>query len=495
MSSVAIDTRNWVPVMGLEVHAQLLTNTKLFCGCPTGFGKAPNTQVCPVCLGLPGSLPVMNGKAFEFALKAALALNCKIAAFTKWDRKNYYYPDLPKNYQISQFDLPFATQGYLDIDVAGRSKRIGITRVHVEEDAGKLLHDESGAGGESGVDLNRAGTPLIEIVSEPDLRTPAEARAYMGKLAQLLEYLGVCDGNMQEGSLRCDANVSIRENDFAPFRTRREIKNMNSFRFVEAAITREIEEQKEIYANGGTVTQSTRLFNGQTGEIRTMRSKEEASDYRYFPEPDLPPVRLTAAYIERAKSGLAELPDARLTRYLEQLKLNEKDADVLVEHKELGDYFEEMLKHGVPAKAAANWIMSDAQGLLKDRHKTLATCGISPARMAELLNLIEGGTLSRATAKEKVFPAMLDSEGKKNAADLVQEQGLAQVSDSSAIAARIDEVLKSPGCQKLLQDYLSGKDVVVNAIFGQCMKAFQGQGNPGVIRLQLEEKLRTLKGA
>ena len=494
MSSVALDTRNWVPVIGLEVHAQLRTETKLFCGCTTDFGNAPNTQVCPVCLGLAGSLPVMNGKAFDFALKAALTLNCKIAPFTKWDRKNYYYPDLPKNYQISQFDLPFATQGFLDIDVVGQSKRIGITRVHLEEDAGKLLHDESGAGGESGVDLNRAGTPLIEIVSEPDLRTPAEARAYMEKLAQILEYLGVCNCNMQEGSLRCDANVSIRENASAPFRTRREIKNMNSFRFVEAAITREIEEQKQIYADGGTVAQSTRLFNGQTGEIRTMRSKEEASDYRYFPEPDLPPVSLSAEQIARAKGGIAELPEARLRRYQEQLKLNEKDASVLVEHKELGDYFEEMLKHSVLAKSAANWIMSDAQGLIKDRYKTLATCGIAPAQMAALLKLIEVGTINRATAKEKVFPAMLDSAGKKSAEDLVKEQGLAQVSDSSAIEGKVDEVLKSPGCQKLIQDYLSGKDTVVNAIFGQCMKAFQGQGNPGVIRPILEQKLKALKG-
>lgn len=494
MSSVAtpVDTRTWEPVIGLEVHAQLKTDTKLFCGCETSFGAPPNTKVCPVCLGLPGSLPVMNGKAFRHALKAALALNCAIARFTKWDRKNYYYPDLPKNYQISQYDLPFATKGWLDITLPdGTAKRIGITRVHVEEDAGKLLHDESGAGGESGVDLNRAGTPLIEIVSEPDLRTPAEARAYMEALAKVLLYLDVCDCNMQEGSLRCDANVSIRSNASAPFNTRREIKNMNSFRFVEAAIETEIAEQKQIYAEGGKVLQQTRLFNGQTGEIRTMRSKEEASDYRYFPEPDLPPVTLTDADLDAVRGEITELPEARLKRYMNDLKLSEKDAGVLVEFKAMGDYFEQLLKEGIAAKSAANWIISDCQGLLKEHYLNIETCGIAPKAMAELLKLIEAGTINRASAKEKVFPAMLDAKGAKSAEAIVKEQGLAQVSDSAEIGTKIDEVIAKS--DKLVKDYLSGKDAVVNAIFGACMKAFQGKGNPAVIRPLLEQKLKQLK--
>ncbi|MCW8132306.1 MAG: Asp-tRNA(Asn)/Glu-tRNA(Gln) amidotransferase subunit GatB [Planctomycetota bacterium] len=487
-----VDTRTWQPVIGLEVHAQLKTDTKLFCGCETSFGAPANTKVCPVCLGLPGSLPVMNGKAFRFALKAALALNCTIAKFTKWDRKNYYYPDLPKNYQISQYDLPFATKGWLDITLPdGQARRIGITRVHLEEDAGKLLHDESGAGGESGVDLNRAGTPLIEIVSEPDLRTPAEARAYMEALAKVLLYLDVCDCNMQEGSLRCDANVSIRPTADAPFKTRREIKNMNSFRFVEAAVETEIGEQKEIYANGGTVLQQTRLFNGQTGEIRTMRNKEEASDYRYFPEPDLPPVTLTEADLDGVRGEITELPEERLKRYMEVLKLSEKDAGVLVEFKEMGDYFEQLLAEGIAAKTAANWLISDCQGVLKEKYLTIATCGIAPKAMADLLKLVEAGTVNRASAKSTVFPAMLDAKGEKSAEAIVKEQGLAQVSDSGEIEKKIDEVLAKS--EKLVKDYLSGKDAVVNALFGACMKAFQGKANPAVIRPLLEQKLKKLR--
>jgi aspartyl-tRNA(Asn)/glutamyl-tRNA(Gln) amidotransferase subunit B len=348
----------WETVIGLEVHAQLKTETKMFCGCKTSFGDPPNTHVCPVCLGLPGSLPVPNGKAFRMAVKAALALHCEIAGFTKADRKNYYYPDLPKNYQISQYDLPFATKGWLEITLPDAApRRIGITRVHLEEDAGKLVHDETGGGGGSGVDLNRAGTPLIEIVSEPDLRSPAEARAYMEALAQVLLYLDVCDCSMQEGSLRCDANVSIRPQGQREFNTRREIKNMNSFRFVEMAIETEVREQRGIYESGGSVEQSTRLFDGQTGEIRTMRTKEQAQDYRYFPEPDLPPITLTPALIEEIRASIGEMPEARLRRYQEELKLNAYDAGVLVEHKPLGDYLEQLMAAGVAAKAAAHWII------------------------------------------------------------------------------------------------------------------------------------------
>jgi len=489
MTATATAT-DWEAIMGLEVHAQLKTETKMFCSCPTSFGASPNTHVCPVCLGLPGSLPVVNKQAFDLALQAALALNCQVAPFTKFDRKNYYYPDLPKNYQISQWDLPLALKGWLDITLPdGTTKRIGITRVHMEEDAGKLLHDESGSGGESGVDLNRAGTPLIEIVSEPDLRSPLEARLYMEKLAQVLEYLEVCDCNMQEGSLRCDANVSIRPRDQKEFNTRREIKNMNSFRFVEMAVETEIEEQKGLYARGEKVIQSTRLFNGQTGEIRTMRTKEQAHDYRYFPEPDLPPITIGKEQLDAVRKGLKELPEARRTRYLEQLKLTPYDAGVLIEHKGLGDYFEALVRENIPAKNAANWIISDCKGVLKERYLSLETCGIAPAQMAELLKLVEGGQISRATAKDQVLPLMLDT--KKSAGAIVQEQGLAQVSDSGAIEQTIAEALKKEA--KLVADYMAGKDAVSNAIFGKVMKAMGGKGNPGVIRPLLDAALKKLR--
>jgi aspartyl-tRNA(Asn)/glutamyl-tRNA(Gln) amidotransferase subunit B len=481
---------DWEPVIGLEVHAQLKTRTKMFCSCETSFGDPPNTHVCPVCLGLPGSMPVMNGTAFRLALKGAMALNCQIAHFTKADRKNYYYPDLPKNYQISQYDLPFATNGWLDITLEdGTPRRIGITRVHIEEDAGKLVHDESGAGGDSGVDLNRAGTPLIEIVSEPDLRSPAEARAYMEKLAQILLYLDVCDCNMQEGSLRCDANVSLRPRGQSTFNTRREIKNMNSFRFVEQAVVTELREQREIYETGGTIQQSTRLFDGQTGAIRTMRTKEDAHDYRYFPEPDLPPITLTDELIAEIRGELAELPEARRARYQKDWALSEYDAGVMTEHKELGDYFEHLVAAGIAPKSAANWIISDCQGLLKARGLAVETCGISPERMAGLLKLVETGSINRATAKEKVLPVMLESP--RSADEIVKAQGLAQVSDESSIGATIDEVLAKS--EKLVADYVGGKDATLNAIFGACMKAFHGKGNPTVIRPLLEQKLQSLR--
>ncbi|MBE7463735.1 MAG: Asp-tRNA(Asn)/Glu-tRNA(Gln) amidotransferase subunit GatB [Planctomycetes bacterium] len=489
--ATAADPSTWETIIGLEVHAQLNTHTKLFCGCSTSFGDPPNTHTCPVCLGLPGSLPVMNGTAFEMALKAALALNCRLAHFTKWDRKNYYYPDLPKNYQISQYDLPFATQGWLDIELDGATKRIGITRVHLEEDAGKLLHEEHAGG--SGVDLNRAGTPLIEIVSEPDLRTPAEARAYMEAIAKVLEYLDVCDCNMQEGSLRCDANVSIRPREQAAFNTRREIKNMNSFRFVESAIIKEIEDQKRIYREGGTVIQSTRLFNGQTGELRTLRAKEEASDYRYFPEPDLPPVTLSEAQIARARGTITELPEARLARFIEAYQLAPKDAQTLIDYRHLGDYLDAMVQAGATPKAAANWIISDSQSVLNDRKLSIESSGVTPVQCAELLKLVDAGIINRATAKDKVFPAMLDAKGAKAAGVIVQEQGLAQVSDSGAIELAIDGVLA--GEAKLVADYVNGKDAVVNALFGRCMKALKGQGNPQVIRPMLEQKLQKLRGS
>ena len=475
-------------IIGLEVHAQLKTNTKMFCGCSTTFGEPPNTQICPVCLGLPGSLPVPNEQAFQFALKTALALHCEVAAFTKFDRKNYYYPDLPKNYQISQFDLPFCKNGHLDVVVNGAPKRIGITRVHMEEDAGKLVHSDSGGG--SGVDLNRAGTPLLEVVSEPDLRSAAEARAYMEELAHILEFLGVCDCNMQEGSLRCDANVSIRPKGQEKFNTRREIKNMNSFRFVEAAINIEVAEQKEIYESGGVVLQVTRLYNGETGRIKTMRTKEDSSDYRYFPEPDLPPMRITEEMLNALRGTQEELPEARKKRYVEVLKLSEYDAKVLTDYKPMGDYFEACLKLGAAAKTAANWITADLQGILKDRKLTIDTCGIPPAGVVELIALVEKEKkVNRAAAKEIIFPKMLETG--KSALQIAQEENLLIVADAGATDKTIDDVLaKFP---KLVADYVGGKDAVVNAIFGKCMAEFKGKGDPAVIRPALEAKLKALR--
>ena len=474
-------------VMGLEVHAQLKTQTKMFCGCPTSFGEPPNTQVCPVCLGLPGSLPVVNALAFEFALKAALALHCEIVGFTKFDRKNYYYPDLPKNYQISQYDLPFCKTGYLDITVEGKPKRVGITRIHMEEDAGKLVHSDHGG---SGVDLNRAGTPLLEIVSEPDLRTPAEARAYMEAVAHILEFLGICDCNMQEGSLRCDANVSVRPAGQEKLNTRREIKNMNSFRYVEQAIEIEIAEQIGIYEKGGAVRQETRLFNGDTGVIRTMRTKEDAQDYRYFPEPDLPPITITKAMIDEIKNKLDELPEARKQRYINELKLSEYDAKVLTDFKPMGDYFEAVLKEGVAPKFAANWITADLQGILKELKQTIDTCGLAPKAVAELIQLVEKDKkINRAAAKETVFPKMLQT--KKSALEIATEANLLIVVDTGATDKVIEDVLlKFP---KLVDDYVGGKDAVINAIFGKCMGEFKGKGDPAVIRPMLEKKLLALR--
>ena len=479
-------TTVYEPVIGLEVHAQLKTDSKMFCGCGTKFGEPPNTQVCPVCLGLPGSLPVPNAKAFEFALQTALALHCEIVGLTKFDRKNYYYPDLPKNYQISQYDLPFSKHGHLDVVVNGETRRIGITRVHIEEDAGKLVHGDTS----SGVDLNRAGTPLLEIVSEPDLRSAAEARAYMEALAQILEYIGVCDCNMQEGSLRCDANVSIRPVGQAAFNTRREIKNMNSFRFVEQAIIAEIAAQKAIYVLGGTVLQETRLFNGDTGEIRTMRSKEEAQDYRYFPEPDLPPITVTEDTLSRLRARQEELPAARKQRYIGQYSLSEYDATVLTDDKPMGDVFEAVLKQGIAPKSAANWIASDLQGILKERRLSIDTCGVTPAAIVELIDLVEKKKrLNRNAAKELVFPKMLET--KKPALQIAQEENLLVVADTGATEQVVDAVLAS--FPKLVADYAGGKDAVINAIFGKCMAEFKGKGDPALIRPLLEKKLKALR--
>ncbi|NJD36939.1 MAG: Asp-tRNA(Asn)/Glu-tRNA(Gln) amidotransferase subunit GatB, partial [Geobacter sp.] len=415
------------PVIGLEVHVQLKTNSKIFCGCSTRFGAAPNLHTCPVCLGLPGALPVLNRQVVEFAVMAGLATNCSIAPTNIFARKNYFYPDLPKGYQISQFDLPICLAGHLDIAVGEQTKRIGITRIHMEEDAGKLVH---GQGGGSGVDLNRAGTPLLEVVSEPDMRSADEAVAYLKKLYQIVTYLGICDGNMEEGSFRCDANVSVMPVGSEKFGTRAEIKNVNSFKFVKAAIEYEIARQCELIEDGGKVVQETRLFDPNKGVTRSMRGKEEAHDYRYFPDPDLVPVVISDDWINRVKNELPELPEAKYGRFLSEYSLPEYDADVLTSSRPLADFFEQCAKACGNAKGAANWVMGELTRALNDNGLDIVQSPVSPLQLAGMISLIDKGTISGTIAK-KVFEELWKNGG--DAAAIVEQQGLAQVSDTGAI--------------------------------------------------------------
>jgi len=472
-------------VIGLEVHTQLTTNTKIFCGCPTRFGAQPNSQTCPVCLGFPGALPVLNRQVVEYAIKAGLATNCSIAPRSIFARKNYFYPDLPKGYQISQFDLPICLNGHLDIDLEGGRKRIGITRIHMEEDAGKLVHaDLPGVGDDSCVDLNRACTPLLEVVSEPDMRSPEEAIAYLKKLHQIVVYLGICDGNLEEGSFRCDANVSLMPVGSTVFGTRAELKNINSFRFIKQAIEYEMERQAEILDEGGRIIQETRLFDPSTGTTRSMRGKEEAHDYRYFPDPDLVPVIVDAAWIERVRATLPELPEAKRTRFTTELGLSEYDAEVLAASRELARYFEETLALFPQPKTVSNWVMGEVTRALNEDGRGIADCPVSPAGLADLLKLIEQGTVSVKIAKT-VFDEMYKT-GQEPAA-IVQEKGLVQVSDTGAIEAIIDEVLlREPG---QLAEYRSGKDKLFGFFVGQVMRASKGKANPALVNELLLKKL------
>ncbi|MQL52009.1 Asp-tRNA(Asn)/Glu-tRNA(Gln) amidotransferase subunit GatB [Desulfofundulus thermobenzoicus] len=472
-------------IIGLEVHVELKTRTKIFCPSSTEFGGDPNSHVCPVCLGLPGVLPVLNKKVLEYAIRAALALNCEIAEYSKFDRKNYYYPDLPKNYQISQYDLPLARNGHLDIEVDGRTKRIGITRVHMEEDAGKLVHQGTIATTPySLVDYNRTGVPLIEIVSEPDMRSPEEARAYLEKLKAIIQYTGVSDCRMEEGSLRCDANVSVRPAGSTAFGTKTEIKNMNSFKALQRALAYEVERQIAVLEEGGRIIQETRTWDENKGVTLSMRSKEEAHDYRYFPEPDLVPLVIDRRWVEEIKKSLPELPDQRRNRYIKRYDLPPYDASVLTASREMADYFEECVALYPNAKAVSNWMMGDLSRLLNAHSMEITECRISPRQFTGMLKLMDRGTISGKIAKtvfEEMFATGKDPE------QIVQEKGLVQITDEGAIAAIVEEVLaNNPG---VVEDYRKGKDKALGFLVGQVMKATRGKANPELVNRLLKERL------
>ncbi|MBU4370928.1 MAG: Asp-tRNA(Asn)/Glu-tRNA(Gln) amidotransferase subunit GatB, partial [Proteobacteria bacterium] len=462
------------PVIGLEIHAQLLTDAKIFCSCSTKFGAAPNTHTCPVCLGMPGVLPVLNRKVVEFMMKMALATHCVINRECNFARKNYFYPDLPKGYQISQYAHPPAEHGWVEVEVDGRNKRIGITRIHMEEDAGKLMHDEHNPA--SYVDLNRTGVPLIEIVSEPDIRSAEEAAAYLRRLHEILVYLEICDGNMEEGSFRCDANISLRPRGTEPFGTRAELKNMNSFRNVQRALEYEIKRQQYVLEGGGTVVQETRLWDDTAGVTHSMRGKEEAHDYRYFPDPDLVPVVIDDAWIEEVRNGMPELPLEKRERFMREYRITAYDAGVLTASRALADYYEEVVRLSGEPKIAANWVMGDILRFLNEEKREIRECPIAPASLAGMIGLIQQGTISGKMAKE-VSEAMYKS-GKTPQA-IIAEKGLVQITDEGALTKTVAGILeKNP---EQVAQYRAGKEKVFGFFVGQVMKATQGKANPQLI--------------
>jgi aspartyl-tRNA(Asn)/glutamyl-tRNA(Gln) amidotransferase subunit B len=479
----------WEAVIGLEIHVQLNTRTKMFCGCEVTFGEPPNTRVCPICLGHPGVLPVTNEKAVEYATRIALALNCRIAERTIFHRKNYFYPDLPKAYQISQYDLPLGIGGHLDVELEdGSNLRVGITRVHMEEDAGKLIHSGGASGRIDGAeyslaDFNRGGTPLVEIVSEPDISTPDQARAFLTQLRSLVEQLGVSDVNMEEGSLRCDANVSVRRPG-KPMGTKTELKNMNSFRFLQRGLEAEIERQIGDLEFGQQIVQSTVHFDPATGTVSTLRSKEEAHDYRYFPEPDLTPIELDEAYVERVRAALPELPAARKERLAGQYSLPPKDAALLAANKPLGDYFEALAGTTGDARMSATWGLGDFSAYLNASGLDVAKCPLGVDRLAELLSLVSDGTLSGKMAKE-VFESMTATG--KDARNIVAEKGMGQISDAGDLEAIVTRVLSAnPG---LAEEFRQGRDKVLGFFVGQIMKETRGQANPQMVNELLRKHL------
>ena len=473
---------NYEAVIGLEVHAQLQTTTKIFCGCETAFGEEANTRTCPVCIGMPGVLPVLNRKAVEYIIKTGLATHCTISPFSRFARKNYFYPDLPKGYQISQYELPLCERGHVEIVVDGKVKRIGLTRIHLEEDAGKNLHtSEAGA---SLVDLNRAGTPLMEIVSEPDIRTADEAAEYLKKLRSILRYIEVSDADMEKGNFRCDINISLRPAGVKEYGTRAEVKNVNSFKFVQKALEYEIKRQAQVLDDGGKVVQETRLFDSAKGVTFSMRSKEEAHDYRYFPEPDLVPVAITAEEVAVIRATIPELPDAKRERFVKEYGLPDYDADMLTQSRALAAYYEEAAKLAGQPKVVSNWMMGELMRLLNAENREIEDCPVGPDRLAAMIKMIESGVISTKIAKT-VFEEMYRSG--KDAEAVVREKGLVQVSDSGAIEKIIDEVIKANPAQHA--DYKGGKDKLFGFFVGQVMKASKGKANPEMVNDLLKKKL------
>jgi len=469
-------------VIGLEVHAQLSTNSKIFCGCSTKFGSDPNSNVCPICLGHPGVLPVLNKKVVEYAVLMGLATNCQIRERSTFARKNYFYPDSPKGWQTSQFDEPICENGYLDVTTSdGEDHRLRINRIHMEEDAGKSIHDK---GSETLVDLNRTGVPLIEIVSEPDMHSAEEAYLYLNKIKQIVQYLDICDGNMEEGSLRCDANISIRLKGDTELGTKAEVKNMNSFKNVEKAINVEIARQIEILEDGGRIVQQTLLWDADLEDVFPMRSKEESHDYRYFPEPDLMPVVVNEEWKNEIAKNLPELPEARMNRFVEEFKLPEYDAEILTSSRALADYYERAIKVTNDYKSASNWIMGDVLKIVKEEKIDIADFPISAENIGKLIELINNNTISGKIAKD-VFPEMLKTN--EDPSKIVKEKNLVQITDTSALEKIIDEIIANN--QSQVQQYISGKETVIGFLVGQVMKVSQGKANPKAVNELLKQKL------
>ncbi|WP_047979594.1 Asp-tRNA(Asn)/Glu-tRNA(Gln) amidotransferase subunit GatB [Ornithinibacillus contaminans] len=472
---------NFETIIGLEVHVELKTKSKIFSPSPNAFGAEPNSNVNPIDLGYPGVLPVLNEEAVNFAMKAAMALNCEIATDTKFDRKNYFYPDNPKAYQISQFDQPIGEHGWIEIEVGGKKKKIGITRVHLEEDAGKLTHGDDGY---SYVDFNRQGTPLIEIVSEPDMRSPEEAYAYLEKLKTIIQYTGVSDVKMQEGSLRCDANISLRPYGQEKFGTKAELKNLNSFTFVQKGLEFEEKRQEKVLLSGGEILQETRRYDEKTKETILMRVKEGSDDYRYFPEPDLVPLYIDEAWKERIRSEIPELPDARKARYIESMGLPEYDAAVLTGSKEMADFFEETIQNGADMKQASNWLMGEVSGYMNKHYKELHDLALTPQALGKMIKLIEDGTISSKIAK-KVFAELVENGGDPE--QIVKDKGMVQISDEGQLREIITGILNEN--EQSIVDFKNGKDRALGFLVGQVMKATKGQANPPMVNKILVEEM------